>query len=285
MGKTTIVRAALGRAAADGLRVFAARPAAGEAELPYAGLSDLLATVRRDFLAELPGAQRYAIEAALVRGGSGAVVDSHALSRAVLELLRFEAASGNLVMVVDDVQWLDRPTVAALTFALRRMGSLPVRLLVAMRTGGSRAELPFGLVDWDDVRRVEVGALSTTELGVLLAAASGSAAAAAASGGASARVGGQSDVRARARAPGRLGESGRPFPDAAVGPGETAADAGFGHSRGAHGRRGGAAAVRGSAAARRSRAGGAPVGARVGNPGGRWRALVIRASVARCGCV
>ena len=169
MGKTTIVRAALGRAAADGLRVFAARPAAGEAELPYAGLSDLLATVRRDFLAELPGAQRYAIEAALVRGGSGAVVDSHALSRAVLELLRFEGASGNLVMVVDDVQWLDRPTVAALTFALRRMGSLPVRLLVAMRTGGSRAELPFGLVDWDDVRRVEVGALSTTELGVLLA--------------------------------------------------------------------------------------------------------------------
>ena len=169
MGKTTIVRAALGRAAAAGLRVFAARPAAGEAELPYVGLADLLATVRRDFLAELPGAQRYAIEAALVRGGSGAAVDSHALSRAVLELLRFEAASGNLVLVVDDVQWLDRPTVAALTFALRRMGSLPVRLLVAMRTGGSRAELPFGLVDWDDVRRVEVGALSATELGALLA--------------------------------------------------------------------------------------------------------------------
>ena len=169
MGKTTIVRAALGRAAAAGLRVFAARPAAGEAELPYVGLADLLATVRRDFLAELPGAQRYAIEAALVRGGSGAVVDSHALSRAVLELLRFEAASGNLLLVVDDVQWLDRPTVAALTFALRRIGSLPVRLLVAMRTDGSRAQLPFGLVDWDDVRRVEVGALSATDLGALLA--------------------------------------------------------------------------------------------------------------------
>ena len=169
MGKTTIVRAALGRAAAAGLRVFAARPAAGEAELPYVGLADLLATASRDFLAELPGAQRYAIEAALVRGGSGAVIDSHALSRAVLELLRFEAASGDLVLVVDDVQWLDRPTVAALTFALRRIGPLPVRLLVAMRTDGSRAQLPFGLVDWDDVRRVEVGALSATDLGALLA--------------------------------------------------------------------------------------------------------------------
>ena len=111
MGKTTIVRAALGRAAAAGLRVFAARPAAGEAELPYVGLADLLATARRDFLAELPGAQRYAIEAALVRGGSGAVVDSHALSRAVLELLRFEAASGTSCWSwTTSSGWIGRPS-------------------------------------------------------------------------------------------------------------------------------------------------------------------------------
>ena len=47
IGKTTIVRAALERASAAGLRLFAARPASGELELPYAGLGDLLATYLR----------------------------------------------------------------------------------------------------------------------------------------------------------------------------------------------------------------------------------------------
>jgi len=46
IGKTTLVRGALSRAAARGLRTFSARPTAGETELPYVGLGDLLATVK-----------------------------------------------------------------------------------------------------------------------------------------------------------------------------------------------------------------------------------------------
>ncbi|HET7354690.1 MAG TPA: ATP-binding protein, partial [Gaiellaceae bacterium] len=45
IGKTTIIDAALERARVAGLRVFRARPAAGEMELPYAGLADLVGTV------------------------------------------------------------------------------------------------------------------------------------------------------------------------------------------------------------------------------------------------
>ena len=168
MGKTTIVRAAVARASSAGLRVFLARPAVGEAELPYVGLGDLLASAGFDSLASLAGPQRVAIEAALAREGSSEAVDRHALSRGVLDLLRLEGASGKLLVVVDDVQWLDRPTVTTLTFALRRVPPEPIRVLLAVRTEGDPSVLPFGLAEWEDVRRVKVGPLAVTELGVVL---------------------------------------------------------------------------------------------------------------------
>jgi len=42
IGKTTIVRAALERVQPSGLRVLAIRLSAGEAELPFAALADLI---------------------------------------------------------------------------------------------------------------------------------------------------------------------------------------------------------------------------------------------------
>ncbi len=169
IGKTTIVREALAMAHASQLRVFAARPAAGEVDLPYVGLGDLLATADLAFLDSLAARQRAAVEAALARRGSSEAVDRHALSRGVLELLRREAAQGTLVLSVDDVQWLDRATGSALTFALRRLGPVPIRVLVAARTESGSAEgLPFGLAEWEDIHRVVVGPLSATELGALL---------------------------------------------------------------------------------------------------------------------
>ena len=173
MGKTTIVRAALGRAAAAGLRVFAARPAAGEAELPYVALGDLLGAVDDATLAVLPLPQRRAMEAALTRGGSSASVDAHALSRGLLELLTRVGAAGDLLVVVDDVQWLDRPTSAALSFALRRLGAVPLRVLVAVRTEGDGVEAPVGVGEWNNVRTVVLGPLPATELGELVRLALG----------------------------------------------------------------------------------------------------------------
>lgn len=169
IGKTTIVRAALDEATAQRLRVFHARPTAGEAELPYVGLGDLLSTVRAESVETLAPPQRAAIRAALGREGSSGSVDEYALSRGLLELLRLEGAAGDLVLSVDDVQWLDRPTTSALTFALRRLGQVPVRVLVAVRReNGPAPEAPFALDEWPDTQQVEVGPLSATELGLLL---------------------------------------------------------------------------------------------------------------------
>jgi DNA-binding CsgD family transcriptional regulator len=168
IGKTTIVRVATARAGALGLRVLRARPGRGEAELPYVGLGDLLAPLDSAALAPLAPAQRAAVEAALAREGSSVSVDEHALARGLLEILRAEAATGKLLIVLDDVQWLDRPTSAALTFALRRVGAAPVRMLVAERSDRPDTAPPFGLEEWDRVGTIVVGALPATALGVLI---------------------------------------------------------------------------------------------------------------------
>ncbi|HEY1367882.1 MAG TPA: AAA family ATPase [Gaiellaceae bacterium] len=168
IGKTTIVRAAVARAEALGLRVLRARPGRGEGELPYVGLGDLLAPLAPAALAQLAPAQRAAVEAALAREGSSVSVDEHALARGLLEVLRAEAATGKLLIVLDDVQWLDRPTSAALTFALRRVGTTPLRALVAERSEEADTTPPFGLDDWAEFRTIVVGALPATALGVLI---------------------------------------------------------------------------------------------------------------------
>jgi hypothetical protein len=169
IGKTTIVRTALDQASTAGLRLLVARPAAGELELPYAGLGDLLASIVPDALGRLAPPQRVAVDAALAREESAATADGYALSQGVLELLRLEGSGGDLVVVVDDVQWLDRPTASALTFALRRLGAVPIRALIARRTeNGSPGDLPLGLSEWQNTDRVEVGPLSATALGELV---------------------------------------------------------------------------------------------------------------------
>ena len=168
IGKTTIVRAALEQARPSDLRVLAIRLSAGEAELPFAALADLIEEAGDDGLAALAPPQREAIEVAL--GRAGGALNEHALARGLLDLLRGWSAAGPLLLVIDDVQWLDRPTASALAFALRRIGPVGLRVLVAARSadGAPMHELPLGLAAWEDVREVAVGPLPVTVLGGLL---------------------------------------------------------------------------------------------------------------------
>jgi DNA-binding CsgD family transcriptional regulator len=168
IGKTTIVHAALERARPSDLRVFGIRLSAGEAELPFAALADLIEEAGDEGLEELAAPQREAIEIAL--GRADGRLNEHSLSRGLLELLRGWTAAGPLLLVIDDVQWLDRPTASALSFALRRVGPIGLRVLVVLRGADAAAatELPLGLAAWEEVREVTVGPLSVTAIGALL---------------------------------------------------------------------------------------------------------------------
>ena len=50
-----------------------------------------------------------------------------------------------MLVVIDDVQWLDAPSQSAVSFAVRRLDDQPVGLLCAVRTDGPQAPLPLEL--------------------------------------------------------------------------------------------------------------------------------------------
>ncbi len=62
---------------------------------------------------------------------------------AFLGAIRRLAAQGPVVIAIDDLQWLDRPSLTALAYALRRLGTEPVGLLASARarSGGPAASL------------------------------------------------------------------------------------------------------------------------------------------------
>jgi hypothetical protein len=104
-----------------------------EAHLPFAGLHQLLRPVRGR-TAELPPVQRKALDAAF--GLNDEVAPEHfRIAMAALDLLSDSASEAPMLLVVDDAQWLDRPTSDVLAFVARRIESDPIVLLVAVRDG------------------------------------------------------------------------------------------------------------------------------------------------------
>jgi DNA-binding CsgD family transcriptional regulator/tetratricopeptide (TPR) repeat protein len=132
IGKTELWRSTAADAQGRGYTVLESRPAEAERELSFAGLADLLAGVE---LAGLPAPQRRALSAAvLLEDDDGAPPDARAIAVAVLGLLRALARERPLLVAIDDVQWLDRASGAALAFALRRAAPARIGALLACRS-------------------------------------------------------------------------------------------------------------------------------------------------------
>ncbi len=158
-------------ARARGSTVLVAQPVESETTLSFAALGDLLGGLVDEVDAGLPPPQARALDVALLRVDPGEVLpDSRAVSLAVLGMLRFVAASGPVVIAVDDVQWLDASTARALEFVLRRLESEPVGMLATIRAEDD-ASAPLGLdraIPEHRLFRQGVGPLDTTALGSVL---------------------------------------------------------------------------------------------------------------------
>ena len=133
IGKSALLDRAVDRARDAELRVLRTTGVRTEAHLPFAGLHLLLRTILAG-LKGLPGPQRMALRAAfgLVEGGA---TDPFLVGLAALTLLADAAAEDPILAVVDDAQWLDRPSADALAFIARRLGSDPIVMLVGLRDG------------------------------------------------------------------------------------------------------------------------------------------------------
>ncbi|MBB5781134.1 helix-turn-helix transcriptional regulator [Nonomuraea jabiensis] len=125
IGKTALLEYA--RDAAQDVRLLWANGVESEAELPFAGLHQLLQPVMHR-LKELPRTQAAALRGAM--GLGPATGDRFLVGLAVLTLL---AGSGPVLCLIDDAQWLDRSSADALVFASRRLTAGGVVLLFAAR--------------------------------------------------------------------------------------------------------------------------------------------------------
>src|SRR5712691_3943263 len=115
IGKTTLWAAMIARAGQRGCRVLSCRPTEAEAKLSYAALVDLLSPLEDEAFQILPGPQRRAIDAALLRADPrGERVDQRAVSAAVDSLLIACAGERPVVVAIDDLNWLDSSSARVL---------------------------------------------------------------------------------------------------------------------------------------------------------------------------
>ena len=146
VGKTTLLRAGLERAAGLGYTVLRTVPSRSDMRLAFAGLADLLGARLDAVLPELPVPQRRALGAALLIEDAPPVPpDPRVIAAAFRTALLVLAVSAPVLVVIDDVQWLDAPTGSAVGFALRRLEAERVGLLCAQRTSEQGSELPLEL--------------------------------------------------------------------------------------------------------------------------------------------
>ncbi|WP_369254815.1 AAA family ATPase [Geodermatophilus amargosae] len=132
VGKTALLRAVAGRA--TGFLVLRARGIESEAALPQAALLELL-TPLRPLLAEVPPGQAAALAAALGWGPADVPGERHLVAAGTLSLLAAAATTAPLLVLVDDLQWVDPESAGALLFAARRMHGDRVAVLAARRHG------------------------------------------------------------------------------------------------------------------------------------------------------
>ncbi len=129
IGKTALWLAAAEEAAARGYIVLSCRPSVAEARFSFSGLADLLDGHVADVLPELAAPQRSALETALALSSSGPV-EERLVAFAFLNALRCLAEGNRVMLAVDDVPCLDKPSAALLQYALPRVETEPVATLL-----------------------------------------------------------------------------------------------------------------------------------------------------------
>jgi predicted ATPase len=134
IGKSALLDYAMGQAAS--MTVLSTSGIEAESDLAFAGLHGLLRPVL-EHLGELPEPQSRALAGALGLAPSPNP-DRLLISAAVLALLAAAAEDRPILCVVDDAQWVDRPSADALIFTARRLRAERAAILTAARDGEMR---------------------------------------------------------------------------------------------------------------------------------------------------
>lgn len=176
IGKTTLWTYGLGRCRAAGWHVLTTRPTADDQHTPTQGLRDLFTARHLDGSPASPA----------FLTSQMSLIDR---SRGLLDHLQGLAATGPVVLAIDDVPYLDDVSAHALRFALRRLAQAPVVLFGTARSGEvsfqdvtpmpdlgvDEERLDIAGLDRHDIRRVILNAVpqATVPVAVQAGEASG----------------------------------------------------------------------------------------------------------------
>ncbi|WP_211359917.1 AAA family ATPase [Actinocorallia herbida] len=129
IGKTALLRAARAAARGAGFRVLGAVGVQSEAQLPFAGLHQVLRP-----LGIRPNQRQQALLTAFGLA-EGERPDIFGVALAAVDLIEAAAAQQPLAILVDDVQWLDAQSQEVLTFIAHRRAPLRLAIIGTVRTG------------------------------------------------------------------------------------------------------------------------------------------------------
>ncbi len=161
IGKTTLWRAILADARSRGYRTLRTQAVETEAQLAFGGLADLFDRVIDEALDGLPPVQRAALEVALQRvPAEGHAPPLLAASLGALAAIRAMAGPSPLVIAVDDLQWLDTPSLRIIEYVARRVSGVRVGFLLAIRSVARDGPFPAALAAFaGPVRHIHLGPL------------------------------------------------------------------------------------------------------------------------------
>ncbi|MDT7715786.1 MAG: hypothetical protein QOH09_1778 [Pseudonocardiales bacterium] len=131
-GKTALLDATAAAASEAGVRVLRAAGVEFEADMAFSVLHQVLIPLQEEF-SQLSDTHRAALNVAL-GFGEGPAPDRLVVSNAALTVLRAAAATCPVLVVVDDVAWLDRASAGVLGFVARRLVGSQVGFLAASRS-------------------------------------------------------------------------------------------------------------------------------------------------------
>jgi hypothetical protein len=171
IGKSALLGAARDAARAAGFRVLTTTGVESEAQLPFAGLHQILRPVLRS-ASQLRPAHNTALQAAFGLA-EGPRPELFQIGLAAVNLLAAVTAKQPVAVLVDDVQWLDQQSQEVLTFIARRAGPYPMLIAGVVGTGHRGPFQAAGLSELvvrgveeaaaDDILRLVAGVLEPAD--------------------------------------------------------------------------------------------------------------------------
>ncbi|MFI2429890.1 AAA family ATPase [Streptomyces sp. NPDC018955] len=158
VGKSALLRTIGAEAAEAGFRVLRTSGVETEQWLPFAALHLLLQPTIRT-IKNLPAPHRQALDSALVATDTEPQI--YRVGLAVLELLADAADRQPLLLLVDDLQWIDSSSGDVLRFVARRTHDLPILVVTGARIHSPDAYSPGML---PDLRLEPLGPTAAAEL-------------------------------------------------------------------------------------------------------------------------